>query len=391
MAEGASTLAALEEQLSALSNTKADMRELRNHVAGLEDELEELSGSNATLRHELQARDACIDRNARRFEELNAQMFALEGVGQQADALRAELRTARDDCARWRAHSVAAEEQLAALGRSHELLLATLGSTRERLLRPHGLDEVPLAWQSQLHEELAAVLSSQARAAYSLVHSRSPHPHPQMPPPSVRSSPELFLPGSLRVEARFRWPPRIWQVVTLGSRALSHSPDRAVDAAFAALSLPSTDGGGGGDSGGDGGGESHPASVFGAGAAGAGAEWWRATAFELRVERGQLEALLEQRRREARTERSILCRELTDAERHWPAAASSLRRLLRPVLSDVKTLPEAARTQAVAARQDGASLAASDASARLAAAAAAAEATEARARTSEGALAEMQR
>ena len=35
-------IGALEEQLAALQNTKADMRDLRIHMTGLEDELEQL-------------------------------------------------------------------------------------------------------------------------------------------------------------------------------------------------------------------------------------------------------------------------------------------------------------------------------------------------------------
>ena len=41
-----------EEQLAALQASKADMRNLRSHMAGLEDELEQLSNENNALRFE---------------------------------------------------------------------------------------------------------------------------------------------------------------------------------------------------------------------------------------------------------------------------------------------------------------------------------------------------
>ena len=70
----------------------------------------------------------------------------------------------REESSKWRERCLGAEQRLSEVGRSHELLLATLVGTCERLLSPFGVSPedsaLPLAWQQQLHSELSAVIQA---------------------------------------------------------------------------------------------------------------------------------------------------------------------------------------------------------------------------------------
>ena len=155
-------IGALEEQLAALQDTKADMRDLRIHMAGLEDELEQLSNANNALQRELDRKSELLDKHARRAESQQEKIFQLEGDASATQELRRELAGAREEISASRERIAESEQRFAAVGRSHELLVATISGTAERLLRPHGsVDEgKPLAWQEQLHAELTAVVAA---------------------------------------------------------------------------------------------------------------------------------------------------------------------------------------------------------------------------------------
>ena len=58
----------LESQLAALQHTKADMYELREHMAGLEDELEQISIANNAMQRELDRKSELLERHSRRAE-----------------------------------------------------------------------------------------------------------------------------------------------------------------------------------------------------------------------------------------------------------------------------------------------------------------------------------
>ena len=157
-------LSRAEEQLTALQHTKADMRALRAHMAGLEDELEHLSTANAGLRRELAHKNETIDRHVKRAEVQQEKVFALEAEAEAATNLRTSLIDVREESSKWRERCLGAEQRLSEVGRSHELLLATLVGTCERLLSPFGVSPedsaLPLAWQQQLHSELSAVIQA---------------------------------------------------------------------------------------------------------------------------------------------------------------------------------------------------------------------------------------
>ena len=317
-------IGALEEQLTALQHTKADMRDLRTHMAGLEDELEQLSNANNALQRELDRKSELLERHGRRAEAQQDKIFDLEGEAGAAQQLRTHLAEAREEATTSREQCAQVEQRLGVVGRSHELLLTTLSGTAERLLRPHGaLDEGrPLAWQEQLRSELLAV------AAAPLVLQSSE---------AVADAQATAAAGGMAV-ARARATTAAGEggaVAPLGgvggmstpasNRSSSRVGTPRVDAALAVIA------------------DVPPASA-----------WWLSTASELRVERGQLASQLEQRRREHRVEKALLTEELAAAEKQWPTAALALRRTLQPLLTEVERLPAAARREASKAKADGA-------------------------------------
>ena len=152
----------LESQLAALQHTKADMYELREHMAGLEDELEQISIANNAMQRELDRKSELLERHSRRAEAQQERILKLGGEAGAAKDLQWELSEANKENAGLWERTSKAEQKLAAVGRSHELLVSTISGTAKRLLRPQAsLDATrPLAWQDQLHAELAAVLAA---------------------------------------------------------------------------------------------------------------------------------------------------------------------------------------------------------------------------------------
>ena len=321
-----SGIGALEEQLAALQETKSDMRALRQHLAGLEEEIEQLSTANGVLQRDMQQKIDLVERHARRAEMQQERIFSLEADAEAAADLRNSLMDCREEIAGWRERCLSSEQHLSEVGRSHELLLATLVGTCERLLRPlGGPDETPLAWQEQLHHDLVAVVS----APLVVQASRGVHAigNAAAGCASAPKTPETSHHMSvMRESPRAGWTPAGskggvgWK--RRGERADITEQGRPDDAAISTSSEAGV------------------------------APWWLSTANELRVERGQLVATLEQRRRESRVERALLSAELATAERQWPSAAIALRRSLQPVLAEVAALPAASKREAKAARAD---------------------------------------
>jgi len=318
-ADTAKNLGALEAQLLALSNTKNDMRTLRTHIAGLEEALEELNTANDGLRRELGRKSELNERHSKRIQQQQERLIDLENAASEARELRQKLAEARAEAEVERERAEAAEQQLSAVGRSHELLHVTLTGTCERLLHPHGPYDstAPLAWQQQLHDELVAVASAQltTQATQLLRAAHRSTASSYATAAGVSSTPLTAV--STRGPTVSRHAAR---------NAFATGADGAASAPRDAGTLPLAEGGGV-------------------------AAWWLSTAGELRVERGQLLAQVEQRRREQRAERAILTEAIEDAERLLPTALLALREKLSLDLAEARALPAAARREVLAARE----------------------------------------
>ena len=318
-ADTAKNLGALEAQLLALSNTKNDMRTLRTHIAGLEEALEELNTANDGLRRELGRKSELNEQQRKRIQQQQERLIDLENAASEARELRQKLAEARAEAEVERERAEAAEQQLSAVGRSHELLHVTLTGTCERLLHPHGPYDstAPLAWQQQLHDELVAVASAQltTQATQLLRAAHRSTASSYATAAGVNSTPLTAV--STRGPTVSRHAAR---------NAFATGADGAASAPRDAGTLPLAEGGGV-------------------------AAWWLSTAGELRVERGQLLAQVEQRRREQRAERAILTEAIEDAERLLPTALLALREKLSLDLAEARALPAAARREVLAARE----------------------------------------
>jgi hypothetical protein len=318
-ADTAKNLGALEAQLLALSNTKNDMRTLRTHIAGLEEALEELNTANDGLRRELGRKSELNEQQRKRIQQQQERLIDLENAASEARELRQKLAEARAEAEVERERAEAAEQQLSAVGRSHELLHVTLTGTCERLLHPHGPYDstAPLAWQQQLHDELVAVASAQltTQATQLLRAAHRSTASSYATAAGVSSTPLTAV--STRGPTVSRHAAR---------NAFATGADGAASAPRDAGTLPLAEGGGV-------------------------AAWWLSTAGELRVERGQLLAQVEQRRREQRAERAILTEAIEDAERLLPTALLALREKLSLDLAEARALPAAARREVLAARE----------------------------------------
>ena len=328
-ADTAKNLGALEAQLLALSNTKNDMRTLRTHIAGLEEALEELNTANDGLRRELGRKSELIERHSKRIQQQQERLFDLENAASEARELRQKLAEARAEAEVERERAEAAEQQLSAVGRSHELLHVTLTGTCERLLHPHGPYDstAPLAWQQQLHDELVAVASAQltTQATQLLRAAHRSMASSYATAAGVSSTPLTAV--STRGPMVSRHAAR--NAFATGADGAAHHGVAHHGAAGASMdvgTLPLAEGGGV-------------------------AAWWLSTAGELRVERGQLLAQVEQRRREQRAERAILTEAIEDAERLLPTALLALREKLSVDIAEARALPAAARREVLAARE----------------------------------------
>ena len=404
-AHPATPIGALEEQLQALQHTKADMRTLRAHMAGLEDELERLTTANESLRRDLAQKNTLNERQMRRIESQQERIFALEADAEAAADLRTSVINVREEGSKWKERCLGAEQRLAEIGRSHELLRATVVGTCDRLLSPYGTSvheaPQPLAWQQQLHAELSAVVQAPLVAQASR-DVQSAHAHAASTAPAASTGPKTpatsrhaaaaeppqqqreqqqeqqrrrggWTPASGRIERG--WRRRGEEAAAGGGGGGGGEGAGSTRRALHASAAGGGGGGGGGDDDDDRDGDDDDDDGGGDAAFGVHGEpaWWLATATELRVERGQLTALVEQRRREHRIERRLLREELDVAERQWPTAALALRRCLQPVLSDLAAIPLASRREADAAEAEAEAEAERLAAARLAEAAAAAE------------------
>ena len=241
----------------------------------------------------------------------------MEGEVKHAADLRRHLSDARDDAAAWKTRYEDLEERLTAIGRSHDLLLTTVSGTSERLLRPHGSYDAaqtrPQAWQEQLYDELASVVGGPlvSQATHEL---REWHEQQQQQQQQQQAQAQAQQqPSSSQSPSPSRQPlqPRAATQHTVAAAGAASS-----SSSFAASSAAS------------------------------------ASARELRMEIGQLQAYLEQTRREKRVERSLLSGELKQVEAQWPSAAAALRKLMQPVLTEVSSLPRLAAEEAAAAADE---------------------------------------
>ena len=333
-ADTAKSLSALEAQLLALSNTKNDMRTLRTHIAGLEEALEELNTANDGLRRELGRKSELIERHSKRIQQQQERLFDLENAASEARELRQKLAEARAEAEVERERAEAAEQQLSAVGRSHELLHVTLTGTCERLLHPHGPYDstAPLAWQQQLHDELVAVASAQltTQATQLLRAAHRSMASSYATAAGVSSTPLTAVstrgPMVSRHAARNAFATGADGAAHHGAAHHGAAHHGAAGASKDVGTLPLAEGGGV-------------------------AAWWLSTAGELRVERGQLLAQVEQRRREQRAERAILTEAIEDAEGILPTALLALREKLSVDIAEARALPAAARREVLAARE----------------------------------------